>query len=372
MATPCCLTVRFNIEASCGSARAGVISTARGDIATPAFMPVGTLGQVRGMPPVELAALGFDIMLANTFHLWLRPGEDIIAAHGGLHGFAGWRRAILTDSGGFQLFSLRARCKINDDGAYFRAPHNGEERLLTPEKCMAIQRALGSDIVMVLDDCPPAGGNENDIARSMRRSMAWAQRCKTAHGDNAAALFGIVQGGIFQSLRDESADALMAVGFDGYAIGGLAVGESKDAMSDILSATVRRLPMTQPRYLMGVGTPLDIAQAVAAGVDMMDCVMPARNGRNGKLFTTVGTLNIRNACHRRDLSPPDENCTCPVCRVYSRAYLHHLFAVNEMLAARLMTLHNLAHYRALMRDLRAAIIDGNLSSLIKEIGARCK
>lgn len=359
--------MRFSVSAECGAARAGRIETARGGVKTPAFMPVGTLGAVKGIPPSELAALGFDMMLANAFHLWLRPGEDIIAAHGGLHGFAGWRRPILTDSGGYQIFSLRA--KLSEAGAVFAAPHNGEKRLLTPELCMQIQQKLGADIAMVLDDCTAPENSKNETAASMRLSMRWAKRCKTAHNENknAAALFGIVQGGVYEDLRAESAAVLTETGFDGYAIGGLAVGESKTLMRQTVAATAARLPAAKPRYLMGAGTPADIAAAVLRGVDMFDCVLPARNARNGQLFTGGGILRLRNARHRRDNSPPDENCNCPVCRTYSRAYLHHLLAVNEMLAARHMTVHNLAHYRALMKKLRAAIQNGNLSETVREI-----
>lgn len=366
----CSLTIQimdFQISASCGAARAGRIRTARGDIKTPAFMPVGTLGTVKGVPPSELAALGFDVMLANAFHLWLRPGEKIIAAHGGLHGFCGWRRPILTDSGGFQLFSLRARRTIGEEGAHFSAPHNGEKRLLTPEICMQIQRDLASDIVMVLDDCPSPENEKDDIRRSMQLSMRWAQRCKIAHGDNPAALFGIVQGGIYEDLRAESAAALIDTGFDGYAIGGLAVGESKTALADIITATTAKLPSDKPRYLMGVGTPSDIAGAVMRGVDMCDCVLPARNARNGHLFTSSGILRMRNARHRQDTAPPDSACDCPVCRTFSRAFLHHLLAINEMAAARYMTIHNLAHYRRLMKTLRGAIQNGTLPAVVRQI-----
>ncbi|MGI9306330.1 MAG: tRNA guanosine(34) transglycosylase Tgt [Gammaproteobacteria bacterium] len=359
--------MQFNISAVCGAARAGRIFTPRGEIQTPAFMPVGTLGAVKSISPPELAALGFDIMLANAFHLWLRPGADIIAAHGGLHGFAGWRRPILTDSGGYQIFSLRKRRTLTEDGALFFAPHNGEKRMLTPELCMQIQRDLRSDIVMPLDDCTAPDCGREAVRDSMQRSMRWARRCKTAHGDNPAALFGIVQGGIHLDLRAESAAALTDISFDGYAIGGLAVGESKTAMAETIAATAAALPADRPRYLMGAGTPGDIAGAVISGIDMFDCVLPARNARNGHLFTSGGVLRMRNARHRRDLSPLDENCACPVCRAFSRAYLHHLLAVNEMLAARYMTLHNLAHYRGVMQKLRAAIIKNNLPAVASEI-----
>lgn len=360
----------FEIIAECGAARAGTLRTARGLIHTPAFMPVGTLGAVKGVSPVELAALGYDVMLANAFHLWLRPGEDIVAAHGGLHGFAGWNRPVLTDSGGYQVFSLRAR--VSEEGALFTAPHNGEKRMLTPELCMQIQRALGSDIVMPLDDCTSPGADEKAAGDSMRLSMRWARRCKIAHGDNPSMLFGIAQGGAHAALRAESAAELADIGFDGYAIGGLAVGESKEQTADMVAETASRLPGNAPRYLMGVGSPADIAEAVLRGVDMFDCVLPARNARNGSLFVRGGTLRMRNARHRRDTSPPDESCDCPVCRRFSRAYLHHLLATGEMLGARYMTIHNLAHYRRLMRDLRAAVIAGTLSEVVARIRAESK
>ena len=362
------MQMQFKISAVCGTARAGFIQTARGNIKTPAFMPVGTLGAVKGIAPSELAALGFDIMLANAFHLWLRPGEDIIAAHGGLHGFCGWRRPILTDSGGYQIFSLRKHRRLDENGALFSAPHSGEKRLLSPEICMQIQRALGVDIAMVLDDCPSPDNDYAAIRDSMHLSMRWARRCKSAYGGNSA-IFGIVQGGVYDDLRAESAATLTDIGFDGYAIGGLAVGEDKTRMADIVAATTAQLPVATPRYLMGVGTPSDIAGAVLRGVDMFDCVLPARNARNGHLFTGDGILRMRNARHRRDSSPPDANCSCPVCRNFSRAYLHHLLSVNEMLGARYMTIHNLSHYRRLMHRLRQAINNNTLPAVVREIEA---
>ena len=358
--------MRFKVSAICGKARAATLQTARGNIKTPAFMPVGTLGAVKGIAPWELAALGFDVMLANAFHLWLRPGEDIVAAHGGLHGFAGWQRPILTDSGGYQIFSLRTRRTLTEEGAHFSAPHNGEKRLLTPETCMQIQSALKSDIAMVLDECAAANEEYSVVQNAMKLSMRWARRCKKTRGD-IPALFGIVQGGVFEDLRAESAAELIEIGFDGYAIGGLAVGEEKSRTADIVAATASMLPVDSPRYLMGVGTPADIASAVLRGADMFDCVLPARNARNGQLFTGAGVLRMKNARHRRDDSPPDENCNCPVCRNFSRAYLHHLMSVNDMLAARYMTIHNLAHYRALMRRLRYAIKNNTLPEVVREI-----
>ena len=367
--------MQLHIEHSHGAARCGRLALPHGEVRTPAFMPVGTLGVVKGILPSELAALGFDMMLANAFHLWLRPGEKIIAAHGGLHGFAHWRRNILTDSGGYQLFSLRHRCTISEEGALFQAPHNGEKRLLTPEICMQIQQDIGADIVMVLDDCPPSDSGYAGSADSMRRSIRWAERAKAAHQSDqeshrkTAALFGIVQGGIYDDLRAESADALCTIGFDGYAIGGLAVGEEKVAMYDTVAATAARLPTDKPRYLMGVGTPADIAHAVLCGVDMFDCVLPTRNARNGHLFVDGGILRMKNARHRHDTAPPDSQCDCPVCRTCSRAYLHHLLAVNEMLAARYMTLHNLSHYRRLMCRLSLAVADGSIEKVVADIAA---
>lgn len=362
----CQKPMKFRVSATCGDARAATLETFRGNIKTPAFMPVGTLGAVKGIAPQELAALGFDVMLANAFHLWLRPGEDIVAAHGGLHGFGGWRRPILTDSGGYQIFSLRTRRTLTEEGAHFSAPHNGEKRLLTPELCMQIQSSLKSDIAMVLDECAAANEEYSVVQNAMQLSMRWARRCKESRGD-IPALFGIVQGGVFKDLRAESVAELIDIGFDGYAIGGLAVGEEKSLTADIVAATAEMLPVDSPRYLMGVGTPADIASAVLRGADMFDCVLPARNARNGQLFTSAGVLRIKNARHRRDESPPDEKCGCPVCRNFSRAYLHHLFAVNDILAARYMTIHNLAHYRGLMRRLRHAIKNNTLSEVVREI-----
>ena len=349
--------VEFSVEGQAGAARAGALRLPRGDILTPAFMPVGTLAAIRGgISAPELAAIGYDIMLANAFHLHLRPGEEIVAQHGGIHGFNHWTRPILTDSGGYQIFSLKRLRAISEDGAQFQAPHSGESRFLSPEKCMAIQRALNSDIAMVLDDCAAADGDKSAAADAMRRSARWAARSKTAFGDSPNALFGIVQGGVYPDLRDESASALKDIGFDGYAIGGLAVGESRDARLATLDATLPLLPPHKPRYLMGVGTPQDIADAVARGVDMFDCVLPTRNARNGHLFTSAGVVRIRNARHRRDTGAVDPACACPLCRGYSRAYLHHLFAVGDMLAARLATIHNLTFYRNFMRALRDDIL----------------
>jgi queuine tRNA-ribosyltransferase len=320
-------------------------------------MPVGTYGTVKAMSPEELAAAGAQIVLGNTFHLWLRPGIEVIAKHRGLHRFMGWERPILTDSGGFQVFSLGALRTISEDGVRFASPVNGDRLLLTPEESMRIQMTLDSDIAMAFDECTGYPASEAEAAASMRLSMRWAERCKSAfHSPNA--LFGIVQGGMHEQLRDESLEKLKTIRFDGYALGGLAVGEPKEERSRILAHCVPRMPRDQPRYLMGMGTPEDIIEAVAAGIDMMDCVLPTRNARNGWLFTRHGDIRIRNARYRDDLAPLDEHCGCYTCRHFTRAYLYHLQKANEILGARLNTLHNLHYYQDLMRALRAAIESG--------------
>jgi queuine tRNA-ribosyltransferase len=320
-------------------------------------MPVGTYGTVKAMAPAELKDIGAQIVLGNTFHLWLRPGIEVIAAHGGLHRFMAWDRPILTDSGGFQVFSLGALRKISEQGVNFASPVNGDQLLLTPEISMEIQRVLNSDIVMVFDECTPFPASETEAAQSMRLSLRWAERSKRAHGHNPKALFGIVQGGVHETLRDESLAGLIDIGFDGYAIGGLSVGEPKEDMRRILADTTPKLPGEAPRYLMGVGTPEDIVEAVGQGIDMFDCVMPTRNARNGWLFTRHGDIKIRNARHRNDTRPLDETCDCYTCRNFTRAYLHHLQRVNEILGARLNTIHNLYYYQTLMREMRLAIED---------------
>lgn len=354
--------------AACGKARTGILRLQRGEIRTPVFMPVGTFGTLRGaVMPDDVHTLGYNLILGNTFHLWQRPGLDILSAHGGLHGFSGWHHPILTDSGGFQVFSLAKLRTISEDGVTFRAPHNGKPCFLSPELCIDIQRTLNSDIAMILDDCTPATLDETAVNTAMQRSLRWAQRCKTAFRDNPNRLFGIVQGGIYPALRRASAAELIRIGFDGYAIGGLAVGEDKARRRDILAGSSDWLPAGAPRYLMGVGTPADIALAVADGIDMFDCVMPTRNARNGQLFTAAGLLRIRNACHRRATQPIEETCGCPVCRRFSRAYLHHLFSIGDMAAARLATLHNLAYYRRLMTQLAAAIHARTLPRLVQTI-----
>jgi queuine tRNA-ribosyltransferase len=356
----------FKLLDSDGAARRGLIRTAHGEIDTPAFMPVGTYGSVKAMSPQELRELGAQIVLGNTFHLWLRPGLEVIAAHDGLHRFMGWDGPILTDSGGFQVFSLGALRKISEEGVRFQSPVNGDACFLTPEESMRIQRVLDSDIVMVFDECTPYPADFEQAHESMRLSLRWAARSKAAHESNPNALFGIVQGGMHESLRDESLAELERIGFDGYAIGGLSVGETKAEMARILAHTAPRLPAGKPRYLMGVGTPQDIVEAVAAGIDMFDCVMPTRNARNGWLFTRYGVIRLRNAQYRNDLQPIDAQCACYTCRNFTRAYLHHLQRVNEILGARLNTLHNLHYYQELMGGLRAAIAGRRLAGFIAD------
>ena len=355
--------MKFELLATDGAARRGRLTLAHGTVDTPAFMPVGTYGAVKAMSPDEVKALGAQIVLGNTFHLWLRPGLEVIAAHGGLHRFMGWDGPILTDSGGFQVFSLGALRKISEEGVKFASPVNGDRLFLTPEESMQIQRVLNSDIVMIFDECTPYPATPAEAAKSMRLSLRWAERSKQAHEGNPNALFGIVQGGMFEDLRDASLAGLTQIGFDGYAIGGLSVGEPKEDMARILAHTAPRLPREKPRYLMGVGTPEDLVEAIAAGVDMFDCVMPTRNARNGMLFTRFGDLKIKNARHREDTRPLDETCACPACAGgFSRAYLHHLHRANEILGARLNTLHNLHYYQWLMGEARAAIAAGRFEA----------
>ena len=347
--------MKFDLYKTSGKARRGQLTLAHGTVQTPAFMPVGTYGTVKAMSPVELRDIGANIVLGNTFHLWLRPGLEVIAAHGGLHGFMGWDGPILTDSGGFQVFSLGALRKITEEGVKFQSPVNGDKLFLTPEESMRIQRVLNSDIVMIFDECTPYPATEREAADSMRLSLRWAARSRAAHEGNPNALFGIVQGGVYEGLRDESLAELTRIGFDGYAIGGLSVGEPKDDMLRILEHTAPRLPQDKPRYLMGVGTPEDLVASVAQGIDMFDCVMPTRNARNGMLFTQNGDIKIKNAQYRLDTRPLDEECSCYTCQNFSRAYLHHLYRLKEILSARLNTLHNLHYYQQLMAEIRAAI-----------------
>jgi queuine tRNA-ribosyltransferase len=371
MATPASsiVTMRFELLAQDGAARCGRLTLAHGSVDTPAFMPVGTYGSVKAMSPLELRALGTQIVLGNTFHLWLRPGLEVIAAHGGLHRFMGWDGPILTDSGGFQVFSLGALRKITEEGVKFQSPVNGDRLFLTPEESMRIQRVLNSDIVMIFDECTPYPATHEEAAHSMRLSLRWAERSKRAHEGNGNALFGIVQGGMYEDLRDQSLAGLTALGFDGYAIGGLSVGEPKEDMRRILAYTAPRLPADRPRYLMGVGTPEDIVNAVQAGIDMFDCVLPTRNARNGWLFTRQGTVKIRNARHAHDTAPLDETCPCYTCRNFTRAYLHHLQKANEILGARLNTIHNLHYYQQLMGELRAAIVARCLTDYVAHFHA---
>ena len=326
-------------------------------------MPVGTYGTVKAVAPNELVELGAQIVLGNTFHLWLRPGLEVIAAHGGLHRFMGWQRPILTDSGGFQVFSLGPLRKVSEEGVTFASPVNGDKLFLTPEISMQIQRTLDADIVMVFDECTPYPATRDEAAGSMQMSLRWAARSKAAHAGSRNALFGIVQGGMFEDLRDESLAGLQCTGFDGYAIGGLSVGEPKEEMQRIEAHIAPRLPPDKPRYLMGVGTPEDIVEGVLNGIDLFDCVLPTRNARNGWLFTRYGDIKIRNARHRLDPRPLDENCACYTCRNFTRAYLHHLQRVNEILGARLNTVHNLHYYLKLTAELRSAIATNSLSEL---------
>jgi queuine tRNA-ribosyltransferase len=368
--------MRFEVLATAGAARRGRLALAHGTVDTPVFMPVGTYGTVKAMSPAELESIGAQIVLGNTFHLWLRPGLEVIASHGGLHGFMGWPRPILTDSGGFQVFSLGQLRKVQEQGVAFASPVNGDRLFLTPEKSMEIQHALRSDVVMVFDECTPYPAPYDDVARSMQLSLRWARRSRehfdALHGEGegdathapAQCLFGIVQGGMHDALRDESLAGLLAIGFDGYAIGGLSVGEPKDEMLRVLARTAPLLPAARPRYLMGVGTPEDIVAGVTAGIDMFDCVLPTRNARNGWLFTRFGDIRLRNARYRSDTAPPDATCTCYACSHFSRAYLHHLQRVNEILGARLATIHNLHYYQQLMAGLRAAIAAGTLDAFV--------
>jgi len=353
----------FRVTARDGRARTGVIATPRGEIRTPAFMPVGTAATVKAMRPESVRETGADILLGNTYHLMLRPGAERIARLGGMHRFMNWDRPILTDSGGFQVMSLAELRKLTEEGVRFRSHIDGSAQLLTPESSMEIQRNLGSDIVMAFDECTPFPAEEGTAAASMRLSMRWAERSRAAFGDRPGhALFGIQQGSVFPELRAESAEKLRAIGFDGYAVGGLAVGEGQEAMFGVLDYAPGQLPEDRPRYLMGVGKPDDIVGAVVRGIDMMDCVLPTRSGRTGQAFTRRGAVNLKNARHAEDPRPLDEDCGCPACRGYSRAYLHHLIRSGEILGAMLLTWHNLHYYQALMAGLRAAIAAGTLDA----------
>ncbi len=353
----------FDLKATDGKARTGVINTPRGEVRTPAFMPVGTAATVKAMMPESVRATGADILLGNTYHLMLRPTAERIDRLAGLHKFMNWERPILTDSGGFQVMSLAGLRKLTEKGVTFKSHIDGSKHELTPERSMEIQRLLGSDVVMCFDECPSLPADRKRIAESMQLSMRWAQRSRDAFGDRPGhALFGIMQGGLEQDLREESAEALKAIGFEGYAIGGLAVGEGQEAMFDCLDFAPDFLPTDKPRYLMGVGKPDDIVGAVARGVDMMDCVLPSRSGRTGQVFTRHGVVNIKNARHADDPRPLDEECTCPACSNYSRAYLHHVFRSNEMISGMLLTWHNLHYFQEIMQGMRDAISAGTFEA----------
>jgi queuine tRNA-ribosyltransferase len=361
--------MKFELLATDGAARRGRLTFAHGTVETPVFMPVGTYGTVKAMTPADLEAVGAQIVLGNTFHLWLRPGLEVIAAHGGLHKFMGWQRPILTDSGGFQVWSLGDLRKISEEGVRFASPVNGDRLFLTPEESMRIQRVLNSDVAMVFDECTPyeidgRPATEAEARTSMEMSLRWAARshAEFCRLENPNALFGIVQGGMFEGLRDESLGGLVDIGFPGYAIGGLSVGEPKDDMMRVLEHTAPRLPADKPRYLMGVGTPEDLVDGIAAGVDMFDCVMPTRNARNGHLFTRHGDVRLKNARFKNDTRPVDESCDCYTCGNFSRAYLHHLHKVGEILGSQLNTIHNLNYYHALMREIRDAIQTGSFEA----------
>ncbi|MEZ5726229.1 MAG: tRNA guanosine(34) transglycosylase Tgt [Paracoccaceae bacterium] len=360
----------FTLNATDGRARTGVIDTPRGQIRTPAFMPVGTAATVKAMLPESVAATGADILLGNTYHLMLRPGAERIARLGGLHRFMNWDRPILTDSGGFQVMSLADLRKLTEDGVTFASHVDGSRHFLSPETSMEIQRLLGSDIVMAFDECPALPATEERQAEAMRLSMRWAARSREAFGDRPGhALFGIMQGGVLRHLREESAEVLRGIGFDGYAIGGLAVGEGQEAMFDVLDYAPDLLPGDKPRYLMGVGKPDDIVGAVQRGVDMMDCVLPSRSGRTGQAWTRRGQVNIKNARHADDPRPLDEECSCPACRGYSRAYLHHVFRAGEMISGMLLTWHNLHYYQQIMGEMRAAIAEARLDAWVADFHA---
>lgn len=360
----------FTVAATDGAARTGAIKTPRGEIRTPAFMPVGTAATVKAMLPESVRATGADILLGNTYHLMLRPTAERIAALGGLHRFMNWDLPILTDSGGFQVMSLASLRKLTEEGVRFSSHIDGSKHLLTPERSMEIQKLLGSDIVMAFDECPALPATDEAVATSMRLSMRWAQRSRDAFGDRPGhALFGIMQGGVNRDLREESATALTAIAFDGYAVGGLAVGEGQEAMFSVLDYAPGFLPHDKPRYLMGVGKPDDIVGAVQRGIDMMDCVLPSRSGRTGQAWTPRGQVNLRNARHKDDPRPLDETCTCPACTGYSRAYLHHVVKSDEIIGSMLLTWHNLHYYQTLMQGLRDAIAAGRLDAFVADFHA---
>ena len=362
--------MQFKLHTQDGLARRGTLTLVHGEVQTPAFMPVGTYGTVKAMSPLELKEINAHIVLGNTFHLWLRPGLEVIAAHGGLHKFMGWDGPILTDSGGFQVWSLGKLRKISEEGVKFRSPINGDSCFLTPEESMRIQKVLNSDIVMIFDECTPYPATEAEANDSMQLSLRWARRSKDAHAGNENALFGIIQGGMFEQLRDISLAGLTEIDFDGYAIGGLSVGEPKEDMLRILAHTAPKMPQHKPRYLMGVGTPEDLVAAVSHGIDMFDCVMPTRNARNGWLFTQYGDIKIKNAGYKTDVKPLDADCGCYTCRNFSRAYLHHLHKVGEILGARLNTIHNLYYYQELMAGMRSAIENATFAAFKQEFALK--
>ena len=354
--------MQFTLHKQDGLARRGTLTLTHGEVQTPAFMPVGTYGTVKAMSPLELKEIDAHIVLGNTFHLWLRPGLEVIAAHGGLHQLMGWDGPILTDSGGFQVWSLGALRKISEEGVKFRSPINGDSCFLTPEESMRIQKVLNADIVMIFDECTPYPATIKEANDSMQLSLRWAKRSKEAHQGNSNALFGIIQGGMYEELRDVSLAGLTDIDFDGYAIGGLSVGEPKEDMLRILAHTAPKMPPNKPRYLMGVGTPEDLVAAVSQGIDMFDCVMPTRNARNGWLFTQYGDIKIKNAGYKTDTQPLDADCGCYTCRNFTRAYLHHLHKVGEILGARLNTIHNLHYYQELMAGMRSSIEAGTFEA----------
>lgn len=353
--------MKFELHNTDGEARRGTLSLARGDIQTPIFMPVGTSATVKAMSPAELHQAGAQIVLGNTFHLMLRPGTEVIQAHGDLHDFMQWQKPILTDSGGFQVWSLKELRKISERGVMFRSPIDGSEKFLGPEEAIDIQRKLGADIVMIFDECTPYPATEAQARSSMELSLRWAERSKRAHGDSQSALFGIIQGGMFNQLRAESLAGLQKIGFDGYAIGGLSVGEPKEEMYRVLQHLAPAMPADKPRYLMGVGTPENLVTAVHYGVDMFDCVLPTRNARNGWLYTSTGVVKIRNAKYEMDTRPIDETCSCDTCQHFSRSYIKHLLKTNEILGARLATVHNVHYFLELMAQMRAAIEANNFA-----------
>ncbi|MEZ8823518.1 tRNA guanosine(34) transglycosylase Tgt [Vibrio amylolyticus] len=366
------MRLKYELKKTNGNARRGQLQFERGTVETPAFMPVGTYGTVKGMTPEEVKGTGAEILLGNTFHLWLRPGQEIMKLHGDLHDFMNWKGPILTDSGGFQVFSLGKTRKITEEGVHFRSPVNGDKIFMDAEKSMQIQYDLGSDVVMIFDECTPYPATHDEARISMERSIRWADRSRNEFDrqENQNSLFGIVQGGVYEDLRDVSVKALTEIGFDGFAVGGLAVGEPKEDMHRVLEHTCPQLPEDKPRYLMGVGKPEDLVEGVRRGIDMFDCVMPTRNARNGHLFVTGGVIKIRNAKHKTDTTPLDPHCDCYTCQNYSKSYLHHLDRCNEILGARLNTIHNLRYYQRLMESIRLAIDEDRFDSFVEEFYAR--